>query len=54
MLKYLALAYAGTDLSEADPSKLNFETFPPVFVGVGTNEIFLLAAEMFHLLLGCL
>ena len=39
MLKYLALVYAGTDLSVADPSKLNYETFPPVFVGVGTNEI---------------
>lgn len=39
MLKYLAYSYAGTDLRIADPSKLNFEKFPPVFVGVGTNEI---------------
>ncbi|MBS1571058.1 MAG: alpha/beta hydrolase fold domain-containing protein [Bacteroidetes bacterium] len=32
-------AYAGNNISVADPSKLNFTTFPPVIVGVGTNEI---------------
>ena len=39
MVKNFACAYAGGDLSIADPSKLNFKTFPPVFAGVGTNEI---------------
>lgn len=32
-------AYAGENTPAADTSKLNFKTFPPVFVGVGTNEI---------------
>lgn len=39
MLKTLAKAYTGIDLTIADPSKLSFETFPPVFTAVGTNEI---------------
>jgi acetyl esterase/lipase len=39
MVQKFAYAYAGSDLSIADPSKLNFDAFPPVFVGVGTNEI---------------
>lgn len=34
-----AHAYAGSDLSKADPSRIQFNSFPPVFVGVGTNEI---------------
>lgn len=32
-------AYASDNISTADTGKLNFTTFPPVFVGVGTNEI---------------
>lgn len=39
MVQNFAHAYAGADLSVADTSKLNFESFPPVFIGVGTNEI---------------
>ncbi|MCO5260708.1 MAG: alpha/beta hydrolase [Crocinitomicaceae bacterium] len=39
MVQNFAYAYAGENLSKADPSKLNFEIFPPVFIGVGTNEI---------------
>jgi epsilon-lactone hydrolase len=39
MVQTFAHAYAGNDLSKADPSQLNIESFPPVFVGVGTNEI---------------
>ncbi|MDR4953630.1 alpha/beta hydrolase [Chryseobacterium sp. ES2] len=39
MVKSFAYAYAGTQLSAADPSQLSFTTFPPVFIGVGTNEI---------------
>lgn len=47
MVKNFAYAYAGADLSVADPGKLNFETFPPVFVGVGTNEILFDDATIF-------
>lgn len=39
MVQNFAYAYAGEDLSKADPSKINFKTFPPVFTAVGTNEI---------------
>ncbi|MBS1739454.1 MAG: alpha/beta hydrolase fold domain-containing protein [Bacteroidetes bacterium] len=39
MVLNFAYAYAGDNLSVADPSKLNFTIFPPVIVGVGTNEI---------------
>lgn len=39
MVLNFAYAYAGNDLSQADPSRIQFNTFPPVFVGVGTNEI---------------
>ncbi|WP_137905850.1 alpha/beta hydrolase fold domain-containing protein [Chryseobacterium sp. 2VB] len=39
MVKSFAYAYTGTQLSAADPSQLTFKTFPPVFIGVGTNEI---------------
>lgn len=39
MVINFAYAYAGSDLSIADPSRILFNSFPPVFVGVGTNEI---------------
>jgi len=39
MVLNFADAYAGANLSVADPSKLNFTKFPTVIVGVGTNEI---------------
>lgn len=39
MVQNFAYAYAGLELFNADPSKLHFNTFPPVFVAVGTNEI---------------
>lgn len=39
MVQNFAFAYAGSDLSKADPSQIHFNHFPPVFVGVGTNEI---------------
>ena len=32
-------AYTGDSIATADTSKLNFTSFPPVIVGVGTNEI---------------
>lgn len=39
MVQNFAYAYAGADLPKADPSRIQFNSFPPVFVGVGTNEI---------------
>jgi monoterpene epsilon-lactone hydrolase len=39
MVQNFAYAYTGVDLSKADPSRIHFNSFPPVFVGVGTNEI---------------
>ncbi|WP_337045217.1 alpha/beta hydrolase fold domain-containing protein [Emticicia sp. 17c] len=39
MVQNFAYAYAGANISKADPSQLHFENFPPVFVGVGTNEV---------------
>lgn len=39
MLGYLAYMYAGANKSTVNPSNLNIEQFPPVFVAVGTNEI---------------
>ena len=39
MVRNFAYAYAGDNISIADPSKLKFDKFPPVFVGAGTHEI---------------
>lgn len=39
MVKNFAYAYAGNDWEPADPSKVHFESFPPVFIAVGTHEI---------------
>jgi len=34
-----ALMYAGGKMKEADPSELQFKTFPPVLLLVGTDEV---------------
>lgn len=39
MLLEYANYYAGNDLDEADPSQLNFNSFPPLFILVGSNEV---------------
>lgn len=48
MLLEYANYYAGSDWDEADPSQLSFNSFPPLFILVGSNEILFDDSKYFY------
>lgn len=48
MLLEYANYYAGNDWDKADPSQLNFNCFPPLFILVGSNEILFDDSKYFY------
>jgi acetyl esterase/lipase len=48
MLLEYANYYAGNDWDKADPNQLNFNSFPPLFILVGSNEILFDDSKFFY------